>query len=476
MFRGAIIALAAAVLVGVGLQWDGRTAVAQSSGGNLQITVTNLTPGQPLTPAVVIVHDANAVILPSSAERLAGLEELAESGANAALIETLSDRDGVSSVARFGGIIPPNSGASIQNVAASAGDHITVIGMLACTNDAIAIGTVVISESGELPVIGSGRVLDAGTEDNSEDEADVPCLGGEGVSDAETADGEGQISNHVGIAGTGSLSAETHGWVGAAIQITVNERGSPILDSAMTNINIQNMTFGQPLTAPLIIVHDQSIHPLDYQRPTELPGIGDFSEGGLAATLIPTLLAIPGVVDVAQVPGPGEGGVILPGGGITIPAVVLDGAYITVAGMFACTNDAFVVAEVPVSIVDGTVELMRDVGVVYDSGTEANDETTATVPCLGRAAAALSEGHAEGSRAEHPGVTGDGDLIPLAHSWHPDGTMALSIGGPALAPTPLPSVGGYSPSNSWVLFAGIAGLALLVLGTPMIFRAVSRRD
>ena len=475
MLRGAFIALVAAVIVGVMPQLFSQTASADGHVSPLQVTVRNITSGQPLTPAVVVVHDADAVILPSSAERLAGLEELAESGSNTELIATFNDRDGVKSVSRFGGIIAPYSGASIQNVLASPGDYITVIGMLACTNDAIAVGTVIVPDDEDLPAIGAGRVLDAGTEDNSETEDEVPCLGGAGVSAADTADGEGQIAPHPGIAGTGDLS-ETHGWSGTAIQITIDSRGSTVLAQAETNINVLNMTFGQPLTMPLIIVHDPAVNPFEYTRPSELPGIGDFAEGGLATTLIPTLLEKPGIVEVVQIPGPGPGGVILPQGAISVPTTALDGSHISVAGMFACTNDAYVVARVPVSVVDGEVQLARAIGEVFDAGSENNDETTATVPCLGMVAAALSAGDGEGSKAAHPGITGEADLDLNVHSWHSDGTIAVSVGGDPLPPQKLPSVGGYSPTGLSLLFTGIAGLALLLLGAPAISRALKGRS
>ena len=475
MLRGAFIALVAAVIVGVYPQLSSQTASADGHVNPLQVTVRNVTSGQGLSPAVVIVHDADAVILPSSAERLAGLEALAESGSNTELIETYGDRDGVKSVFRFGGIIAPNAGASIQGVLAAPGDHITVMGMLVCTNDAIAVGTVIVPDDEDLPAIGAGRVLDAGTEDNSESEGDVPCLGGTGVSAGDTADGEGQIGPHPGIEGNSDLSKDRHGWIGTAIQITINSRGSNVLKTAETNINLVNLTFGQPLTSPLIVVHDPATDPFQYTRPSELPGIGDFAEGGLATTLIPTLLELPGVVDVDQVPGPGPGGVVLPGVGLSLPVTVLDGSHISVAGMFACTNDAYVVARVPVTVVDGEAQLARAIGEVFDSGSENNDETTATVPCLGGVPAALSAGDGEGSRSAHSGITGDADLFPNVHSWHSDGTIAVSVGGDPLPPQKLPSVGGYSPTNLSLLFAGIAGLALLALGAPAVSRAFRSR-
>ena len=92
--------------------------------------------------------------------------------------------------------------------------------MLACTNDAIAIGTLIVPEAGSLPAMSSGRVYDAGTEENSETAATVPCLGGEGVSDGDAPDGEG-LDNPSSreSAAKGDLSAEQHGWDGPAMQL-----------------------------------------------------------------------------------------------------------------------------------------------------------------------------------------------------------------------------------------------------------------
>ncbi|MYA60924.1 MAG: hypothetical protein F4X40_10330 [Chloroflexi bacterium] len=166
-----------------------NTAHAATS---FQLTVRNSTAQQPITPPVVVVHDANTVLLPSAAERLPGLEAFAESGAQPDLIESFLERTGVKSVKRFGGIIEPGGSATILNVNAEPGDHVSVVGMLACTNDAIAVGSIAVTESGA-PAFGSGIVLDAGTEENDETRATVPCLDGECVSDGDTHDGEGTL-------------------------------------------------------------------------------------------------------------------------------------------------------------------------------------------------------------------------------------------------------------------------------------------
>ena len=192
MSRRAVFVLIAAALVAM-LATNLTTyhrAEAQEA-GNVVLTIRNVTAGQPLTPAVVVVHDGGADLLPENAEDLAGLEELAESGQPAALAASLRDVAGVKDTLTLDPPpLPPGQEATVT-ISVSPGDHVSVISMLACTNDAITIGTLIVPEADSLPAMSSGRVYDAGTEENAETAATVPCLGGEGVSSGDAPDGEG---------------------------------------------------------------------------------------------------------------------------------------------------------------------------------------------------------------------------------------------------------------------------------------------
>ena len=64
---------------------------------------------------------------------------------------------------------------------------------------------------------------------------------------------------------------------------------------------------------------------------------------------------------------------------------------------------------------------------VFDSGSENNDETSATVPCLGGGVAALSEGLGEGMRSPHAGISGTADLSQETHGWTDDKTASFYI-------------------------------------------------
>ena len=440
-----------------------------------QLTVRNVTAQQPLTPPIVVVHDANSVLLPSAADRLPGLEALAESGAQPELIESYLGRTGVKEVKRFGGIIQPGESATILNVNAEAGDHVSVIGMLACTNDAIAVGSVVVTESGA-PAFGSARVLDAGTEENDETRTTVPCLDGEGVSAGDTHDGEGTIEPHPGIAGAGDLG-EVFGWHGEALHLMLDDPGNASREYVDVGITLHNRTNGQPITPPVVIVHDPNVNAITYTRPAELEGIDDLSEAGVSEDLIATLTGAPGVVSVSQWD---TGSPIPPRATHRSNVSAIAGTAITVVGMFACTNDAYVVATAEVITRGGTIFDTSGSASVFDSGAEDNDETAATVPCLGGPDAALSEGFGENERMAHAGITGQGDLDPAIHAWRADTTAVLSISAAfeesdfGRVPTQLPRTGGTAPGGYWLLLLALAGAMMLGTGGGVALVAMRR--
>ena len=382
------------------------------------------------------------------------------------------------SVSGFGDLVIPGEHDTMTGITAGIGDHITVIAMLACTNDAIAIGTVIVQGEGSPPAMAGGRVYDAGTEDNSETSESVPCLGGEGVSQE---DGEGVIAHHAGISGVGDLD-EGRAWSGPAMQFTVDTNGAaiPIVRAILT---VENLTSGQPVTPPVIVVHDRNLNVFDYTMPSEPDGIDDLSEAGANGDLISTLRARPGVVSVQELD---TGGPIPPGTSFVTEIEVVDGAAVTVAGMFACTNDGYIVATVPADISDGTLQTLSVLAQVFDSGAENNDETTDTVPCLGGGPAAFSDGFGENVRALHPGISGGADLSPETHGWTAETTASVSIGAhpdeaqvaPSLPADELPAppaTGDYVPSQYWVFLLGAIGLLVALVGAALTLRCVGRR-
>ena len=500
MNRIVAITLVAVALVSAAISFENQPIQAQAR--LYQLTVRNTTERQPISPPIVVVHE-NARLFPKSADRLDGLEEFAESGSQPALMESLSNRTGVKSVTRFGGIIAPQMQQTIINVSAEPGDHISVVGMLLCTNDAVTVGTAILTDESS-PAFGSGVVLDAGTEENDESRRNVPCLEGTGASNLDTADGEGTITPHPGIAVVGDLGA-VFGWDRTAMEFVVDSRGTQPKRAFEVGATLKNNTTGQPITSPVVVVHDKNVDVITYTRPIELNGIDRLSEGGDGTVLLETLAAEPGVVSVTQWQ---TGGPIAPGGSYSGNARAFIGTNITVLGMFACTNDGYIVASAEVK--GSSIQVTNDSAnaTVFDSGAENNDETTDTVPCLGGEAAAFSEGNGENQRREHPGIEGNADLNPSIHGWSADNTATLSIHNrvevaepvatpdpaptempgpepsveptedpetPGLGPDGLPITGGSTFGTLWTLAALILGLTSALAGV-WLFRTASRRS
>ena len=467
-------------------------AEAQDS-ESLKLTVRNVTQGQPITPPIAVVHDSDASLLPQNAGSLDGLEELAEAGLQSELASSLAELDGVKGVFSLDPPpIPPGEEATMA-ITASPGDHVSVIAMLACTNDAITIGTLVVSESGQ--AMSSGRVYDAGTEDNDETTDTVPCLGGEsaGVSGGDSPDGEGRIAHHPGIVGGADLTRAQHGWDNVAMQLFLSDTDA-VPAAVEFGLTIDNLTLGQPITPPLAVVHDPNVDVLVYDSPDELQGIADLAEGGARDALAATLRTRPGVVAVKNLDAVGP---IPAGTSLIADASGVLGAHVSVVGMFACTNDGYILATLPLAGTGDEVREAAIVAAVIDSGSEDNDETAATVPCLGGGPAAISPGLGEGSRSVHAGITGGADLDPVQHGWTAETTARVSIHEPGrsqvLAPPPvpvsapvparpgtpepsLPVTGDYAPPLAWILAAGLAGALLVLSGSMLVARQRIRRD
>ncbi len=461
--------------------WTDDTTARLSLHGparDLQVNVRNLTAGQPITPPIVVIHRNDINPLPLTG-RPQGLEELAEAGQQKPLMDSLRGMDGVRSVTGFGDLIHPGEHDTVPDISAGVGDHVTVITMLACTNDAVAIGTAMVPVEGSSPAMSGGRVYDAGTANNDESSDTVPCLRGEGVSEA---DGEGEMTHHAGISGVGDLD-ESRNWSGSAMRFVVDANGADVPETSMAVLTIENLTPGKPITPPVAVAHDRNVNVFSYTMPSELDGIDDLSEGGATGDLIATLRAGVGVVSVQALD---TGGPIIPGASYSTQIEVVDGAAVTVAGMFACTNDAYIVSTNLVDISDGLVAESDVLAHVFDSGAENNDETMDTVPCLGGGPAAFSDGFGENVRTLHSGISGGADLSPETHGWTAATTTLVSVGPlpdeiPSAAPVPieevpsLPVTGDYAPSPVWTLIAGIVGLLIALAGSALTLRYLGRR-
>ena len=172
-----------------------------------EVTVTNLTNGQPLSPIAVIAHQNTFPVFAIGSPASAGLETLAEGGDNSALLAAANGVAGIGDTASGAAPIGP---AGSETVSLTMDETslglmtISVSTMLVNTNDAIT-GVNAVPLRGMLAgdsVTLHAVAYDAGTEANSEAAADIPgpAGGGEGFNAARD-DIADRVAMHRGVVG-----------------------------------------------------------------------------------------------------------------------------------------------------------------------------------------------------------------------------------------------------------------------------------
>ncbi len=170
-----------------------------------QVTVTNLTNAQPLSPVAIIAHQPTFQVFELGAPATVALEVMAEGGDNTDLIALAEDNRSVLTAVSGAGPIPPGQSESISFEIQERfidGNQFSVSTMLVNTNDAFT-GLNAISLTG-LNVGDSftrrGVAYDAGTE--ADDEMAIyipgPAGGGEGFN-AERDDQLNAVTMHAGV-------------------------------------------------------------------------------------------------------------------------------------------------------------------------------------------------------------------------------------------------------------------------------------
>ena len=172
---------------------------------SFDVTVTNLTNGQPVSPVAVIAHQAGYSVFTIGSPATVGLETLAEGGDNSMLIaEADADANVFSSGSGAAPIGPAGSETVTIDVLESdlAGLMVSVSTMLVNTHDAISgLNGVDVSGLAEGDAwTGRAIVYDAGTELNTELAGEIPgpAGGGEGFN-AARSDRDDRVAMHTGV-------------------------------------------------------------------------------------------------------------------------------------------------------------------------------------------------------------------------------------------------------------------------------------
>ncbi len=246
-FRATAAAVAATLAVVAAAALPAGALAADSSSGSAAtkaglhtytVTITNISKGQPLSPPLIATNFGQGQFFKAGGTANWGVQQIAENGNNMPLYESAVQdmKDGfVTDVQRATApLVPKGSPADAMfdqtvtlTIKAKSRDRINLISMIGCSNDGF-IG----ANAARLPQA-KGRSVnlvvhdyDAGTEENTEDFADLgagcqAAIGvksqfgatGTGMTNWELAEG-GTIQRHDGVQGTSDdgLLVDVHGW------------------------------------------------------------------------------------------------------------------------------------------------------------------------------------------------------------------------------------------------------------------------
>jgi len=215
-------------LAGCGSDDDNHTTNTAAPAG-FQVTLTNISANQPLSPMAVVLHGPDYAAWEVGSAASHALETLAESGDPANLISAAdADPDVLGTAQGTGVVMPGNTDSVALSTTADAPVLITLATMLVNTNDAFggingrSLDGLDVGQSFSFMV----PAYDAGTEANSEsmDTVPGPAAGGEGFNAARDDTDvvrihPGTISSQDGL--TGSALDGTHRWDNPVMKIVV---------------------------------------------------------------------------------------------------------------------------------------------------------------------------------------------------------------------------------------------------------------
>jgi hypothetical protein len=217
-------------------------AISENGAGGVatyEITITNLTGGQPFTPPLVATHRGAADLFEVGEPANEAIQQIAENGN---LGPAIAVAEGDRQITDFGVFLSdpppvlPGGSVTFDIESVPGARQLTWVSMLICTNDGFT-GL----DSVDLPKkVGDSATLytdgyDAGTEVNTEDFADIvpPCQGLTGVSSDDAGTGmsnpalaeDGVITHHPGVLGGNDLLTDVHGWSGPVAMVTITRTG-----------------------------------------------------------------------------------------------------------------------------------------------------------------------------------------------------------------------------------------------------------
>jgi hypothetical protein len=188
-----------------------------------RVTVTNLTPGQIISPPVLVAHNEALSLFEAGEPASDALAALAEDGMTGPLTALLEDLPGVRDYAVAEGPVLPGHSVSVEITASGRRGAVSGVGMLVTTNDAFFGFREVESSAmrNRRALVLYAPAYDAGSEANTESCLDIPgppCMS-PGMRVPEGA--EGFVHVHAGIHGDEDLVPADHDWRNPVVRITI---------------------------------------------------------------------------------------------------------------------------------------------------------------------------------------------------------------------------------------------------------------
>ncbi len=205
---GLAILSAALWLQGCGSDNNGPTPTptpVPPATASFEVTVSNLTNSQPLSPIAVIGHQDGYAVFSVGDAASAGLEEMAEGGDNTALLAE-AGADALVTVTASGAAPIGPAGSETVSIEVLESDlstlSISIATMLVNTNDAFsALNAMSVQSMAVNDTVSVNAIAyDAGTEADTEAAGDIPgpAGGGEGFNAARSDDAD-RVSMHSGV-------------------------------------------------------------------------------------------------------------------------------------------------------------------------------------------------------------------------------------------------------------------------------------
>ncbi len=200
-------------------------AAAEAAGGGgvlYDVTVTNLTRGQILSPPVVVAHRSNFRVFRAGDSAAPELAALAEDADSADLIALLESDPAVHAVEIGNGVILPGESLTVTIALGGGSRMITALGMLVTTNDSFFSGTRRIQGAGSSF---DAPAYDAGSEANTQDCDHIPGPPCDNPFVRVTDGAEGFIHISSGVREAGDLDVGVHDWRNPTARIVVSRAG-----------------------------------------------------------------------------------------------------------------------------------------------------------------------------------------------------------------------------------------------------------